>query len=58
MRVVWFAANICKSQCTGIVYRAQSSSYTTPKTALFDGKIPTKRCGTVIPHRDFRECYV
>lgn len=53
MKVEWFAANICKLQCTGIVNHAQSSSYTTPKTALFDGKIQPKRRGTVIPRRDF-----
>lgn len=53
MRVVWFIANICKSVCTAIVCRARSSNGMTRKTALFDGIFPTKRCGTVIPHRDF-----
>lgn len=53
MRVDWYAANIYKSQCTGIVNPATTLSYTTLKTALFDGIFPPKRCGTVKPHRDF-----
>ena len=58
MKVEWYDANICKSQCTGIVYHVLSLNCMTPKTALFDGIFPPKRCGTVIPHRDFREYYV
>ena len=58
MRVGWFIANICNVPCTEVVNHARSLNGMTQKIALFDGKIPPKRCGTVIPHRDFRECYV
>lgn len=41
-----------------IVSRARSSNGTTLKTALFEGIFRPKRCGTVIPHRDFSGWYV
>ena len=53
MRVGWFIVNTYNVPCTGIVSHARSSNYTTLKTALFDGNFDPKRCGTVIPHRDF-----
>lgn len=58
MKVVWFIVNGCKSQCTGIVNHATNLSCMTPKTALFDGIFQRKRCGAVIPHRDFSRRYV
>lgn len=53
MKVEWFTANGCKLPCTGIVSHARSLNGMTPKIALFDGIFRAKRCGTVIPHRDF-----
>ena len=57
MRVDWFIANTCNVPCTEVVNHARSLNGMTPKIALFDGIFPPKRCGTVIPHRDFsRRC--
>lgn len=53
MKWEWFAVSSCKRVCMEIVNHAHNTNSTTQKTALFDGKIPPKRCGTVIPHRDF-----
>ena len=53
MRVEWYTANICNVPCTGIVGHVPNTNFMTPKTALFDGNLEPKRCGSVIPHRDF-----
>ena len=52
MKWEWSIANSCKRPCMGVQNLARISSYTTLKTALFDGKFRPKMCGTVIPHRD------
>lgn len=52
MKWEWSIADSCKRPCMGVVNHAPDLSYTTPKMSLFDGKSRTKRCGTVIPHRD------
>ena len=57
MRVECFIVNSYNVPCTEVANHARSLNGMTPKTALFDGKIPPKGCGTVIPHRDFsRRC--
>jgi len=53
MRVVCFTANTCNVPCMEVANHAPNTNFMTQKTALFDGKIPPKRCGTVNPHRDF-----
>lgn len=58
MKVEWYTADGCILPCTEIVNHVRSTNFMTPKTSLFDGIFRAKRCGTVIPHRDFRECYV
>lgn len=58
MRVVWFSANTCNVPCMGVANHAPNTNFMTQKTALFDGIFRAKRCGTVIPHRDFRSSYV
>ena len=58
MRVECFIVNSYNVPCTEIANHAPSTNYMTPKTALFNGIFDPKWCGTVIPHRDFRECYV
>ena len=58
MRVVCFTANSYNVPFMEVANHAPSSNYTTPKTALFDGNIPPKRRGSVIPRRDFSRRYV
>lgn len=53
MKVGWFTANSCNVPCMEVANHAPSTSYMTPKIALFDGNFDPKRCGSVIPHRDF-----
>ena len=53
MRAEWYTANIYNVPCTGIVSHVPNTNFMTPKTALFDGNLEPKRCGSVIPHRDF-----
>ena len=55
---VWFAVNSCKPLSMGIVNLAPNTNFMTPKMRHFDGNFRPKRCGTVIPHRYYRECYV
>lgn len=52
MKWEWFDVSSCKRVCMEIVNHAPNMNSTTPKTAHFDGNSRTKRCGTVIPHRD------
>lgn len=58
MRVVCFTANSCNVPCTEVANHAPNTNFMTPKIALFDGNFDPKRRGTVIPRRDFRECYM